>query len=356
MTEFDFLTKTIKKSLPKIYIGSLLKYSYLPLLYPNLGHKKKSTILFAEDVFRYISEPFVEIVDIPAIADYFLIPHNYFIVRKEFDYLENFFSLAKQHQKKVIVFAYGDSSEEINLENAIIIRTSRYRSELKANELIMPAYSDDLLFDNNIQLRIKTNHPVICFCGWAGFTDFWRWLKFKIKDFPYHFRFDKFRRQGLFFRRQCLKVLTYSSLIKSNFIIRNNYSGYKTTIRLSPERAREEYINNLINCDFALVVKGDGNFSYRFYEALSLGRIPLLLDTECVLPLDDIINYNDFTLMVNYHQINKIDKIVANFYNSLSEEKFQQMQQSARSVFANYLRIDKFFSHLFKEIYKLNND
>lgn len=48
-------------------------------------------------------------------------------------------------------------------------------------------------------------------------------------------------------------------------------------------------ITDIQNADFILSVKGDGSFFCRFYEALSLGRIPFFIDTDCILPFENMI-------------------------------------------------------------------
>jgi len=97
------------------------------------------------------------------------------------------------------------------------------------------------------------------------------------------------------------------------------------------------------NSDFALSIKGDGNFSLRFFEALSLGRIPLFVNTDCVLPLENIIDYKKFVVFVDHKDIKRIDVILSDFYKNLSDDDFVEMQKQAREAFEKYLRIDSFF-------------
>ncbi len=111
-------------------------------------------------------------------------------------------------------------------------------------------------------------------------------------------------------------------------------------------KLRREFIDNMANSDYILCTKGDGNFSIRFYDALSLGRIPLFIDTETVLPLENVINYKDFCVFVDYRDLAHVDKILAEFHKSISDEQFALMQKKARDAFENYLRIDKFTKYL----------
>jgi len=338
----------------KVYIGTILNFSYLPLLYPNLGFQEKKTLPFLSKAFKYLRGPYVEITDNPRDADFLLIPHNYFLIKDKKDYIGHFISLSESTKKKIIIFAYGDSDKDIPIPNSIIFRTSQYRHKKQANEIMMPAYTEDLASDTEIILRNKKDKPTVGFCGWADLPNFKAKIKFYAKIFMVSFKkyltlniSEEARKQGLYFRRKAIKALEKSGLVKTDFIIRKSYSGHINTIESDPLKMRQEFIENLKNSDFILVSKGDGNFSYRFYEALSLGRVPVLIDTETVLPLENIIDYDSFILRVNYKDITKLDKIIADFYKKITNEKFIEMQKKAREAFEEYLRIDSFFNYVF---------
>lgn len=334
----------------KVWTGALLGYSYMPVLYPNWGVQAKDThLFFSKKAFARFSKPFVEIVDDPALADFMLVPHNFPLVKKEKDYLDNFVRLSEKHGKKIIIFVYGDSIEKVDITNSIVFRTSCYGSEKWQNEIIMPPFVEDLAEDFYFNPRAKMgSKPVIGFCGWVvggGFSQ-------KVKQFAKKFlRLAGWRKidtaNGTAFRNKIIKILKRSKLVETNFIERKTYSGHSSTISLPPEKARIEYIENMVGSDLALAVRGNGNFSFRFYEALSAGRVPLFVDTDCALPLEQYINYKDFCLFVDRRNIKKIGEAAADFYRNLDNEKFVLMQKEARKAFDNYLRSDKFFELMF---------
>ena len=154
------------------------------------------------------------------------------------------------------------------------------------------------------------------------------------------------RKKGLTFRMKALKTLINSSLVKTNIIIRSSYSGHKETIREDPVRSRRQYLGNMLNSDLALAIKGDGNYSYRFYEALSLGRVPILLDTDCVLPLENIIDYKEFVIFVNAEDVSRIDEVVAEKWGNISNDKFLSMQRRAREMFEKYLSTKSYLRYV----------
>ena len=266
----------------KVYTGKLLSNTqHIPLLYPNLGLQTRPPALFF-DVFSGLTNKnnsVVEIVDNVEKADYLLIPHNYSKIKLKKLYIENFVRLSRQYNKKIIIFAYGDYSGRVNIPNSIIFRSSEYRSELTDNEIIIPAYSEDLgeLYGFDLRNKIGDRKPVIGFCGWAGFSTLKQTIKTHIKDIVVTGRGVCIRQKnvsahknGVFMRKKILTILDKVLQVKTNFIVRTSFSRRKTTIELDPHEARKEYIQVLKDSDFGLAVKGDGNFSVRFYEILSL--------------------------------------------------------------------------------------
>ena len=334
-----------------VYIDRLPDVPYIPLLYPNLGVQESDTIMFLNRAFGELKDPLVEIVENPEKADYILLPHNYSSLKTQNAYVIKQGELAKKLNKKLIIFWHGDSDAPIDNESAIVFRTSQYRSTLQANEIMMPAYAEDLL-EGQLQPRQKhSGKPIIGFCGWAGYKNLKNHIGTVVKNSLIEASSivgirREARVKGITYRMKAIKHLSQSNVVEPNFIIRNSYSGHTSTIKTDPEQARREYIDNLLGSDYALIIKGDGNYSYRFYEALSLGRIPVLLDTECVLPLEDVIEYDQFIVRVPYWDLYHLDRIVADHYGKISDENFITMQKKGREAFEKYLRVDSYLSYV----------
>jgi hypothetical protein len=322
---------------------------YIPLLYPNLG-PQQTNMLFVEKAFEDLREPFVELVEDPAKADYLLIPHNFSSVRDRGGYLADYARLSHQHDLEIIVFAHGDSDAPILLPNARIFRTSQYGYKKKENEIMMPAYTEDLLEGRTLELRNHGEKPIIGFCGWADYKNFQNRVGTMLKNAAIHVRSKRdpklsVHTKGLTLRRRALETLERSPAVATNLCIRKSHSAHAKTITMDPVQARREYIENLTNSDLALCIKGDGNYSLRFYEALSLGRMPLFLDTDCVLPLEDVIRYDDFIIRVPFQDLRRIDEVVAEKWQSLDTARFHDMQKKAREAFEKYLSVKSFLGY-----------
>ena len=64
----------------------------------------------------------IELVTEVSEADYILLPHDFIFITAETDYLKAADAFAAANHKKIIVFAYGDSTEKVPLTNSLVLR------------------------------------------------------------------------------------------------------------------------------------------------------------------------------------------------------------------------------------------
>ena len=83
-----------------------------------------------------------------------------------------------------------------------------------------------------------------------------------------------------------------------------------------------------------------------------MGRVPVFVDTDCVLPLEEKIDYKKFVLFVDYHELNQIREKVKNFWNQISNDEFQAMQRLARQTFEQYLNMPAFLNYILPSLLK----
>ena len=96
---------------------------------------------------------------------------------------------------------------------------------------------------------------------------------------------------------------------------------------------------------------GGGNFSLRFYEALSCGRIPVFVDTDCVLPFHDTIDWRRYGVWCDQSELPDIADKVADFHARLDARAFATLQRSCRTLWEERLSALGFFSHLHRCVY-----
>lgn len=326
----------------KIWIGTVLGLPHVEILNPHLGASKLAHDRWSDHAFDALSLPLFELAHTPEEADFLLIPHNYNLVKNKKEYLHVFEKAAESAGKKIIVIFPGDSNEEVLLSHAIVFRNSQYRASLRSNEIIMPAYTEDL-GKSGIVTRKKGKLPVVGFCGWAHTSTLTQKIKLIVKNIFVSLP----KKKGLWYREKILTLLPKDKQVQTNFIIRSSYSGNEKTISLPKDQARREYVANIVQSDYTLCVKGDGNFSIRFYEVLSLGRTPLYVDTDTVLPLEDVVSYDTFIVRVPHASWQHVGRIAHEAFEKMSDSDYELRQKQAREAFEKYLRADSFFYHVF---------
>lgn len=335
-----------------VYIRPLPGKPILPLLYPNLGREQWASVFYFERAFDVLREPIVRIVEDPKEADFILLAHNYPLVSEQREYLREHAELASRYGKPIIVFWHGDRTDSVDLPHATVFRTSQYRYRKRENEVIMPAYTEDVLGSAPLSIRKRaSSEPVVGFCGWVDYTSFVNHVSTSVKNVLVRGRAAVSGRRellseekGITIRQRALLALERNPRVRCSFIRRGSYSGSSATIGMDPAIARKEYVDNLRDADYALTIKGDGNYSARLYEALSMGRVPLFVDTAMCLPLEDVIDYDAFLVRVPLAALPSIGGIAADHFRSLDDAAFEGMQTKAREAYERYLRVDAFLS------------
>lgn len=331
-----------------------------PLLFPFWGIKTSTNEPFTHATFNKLNfDPaYYQLVDDIKEADFIFLPHNYWFLKKRDPALiQAYVDEARKHKKPLLIDAFGDKMGPIDIPHSVILRIAQYRSRLNDNDVIIPTYIEDLLEvykEGKLSLREKPEKPSIGFSGWVTLP-FFKYPRTHLKDFPLRLlslflpKYSMFRK-GVFLRKKATAVLERSKLITAKFIKRVSFSGHLKTVEGDAKRVRVEFVDNIYDTDYTLCVRGDANASTRLYEVLSLGRIPFLVDTECVFPLEDLIPYKEFCVFVDYMKMNSLGEELHAFHKNISPETFKEMQLKARNAFEEYLRIDVFTKYLMQEL------
>ncbi|PIQ69058.1 MAG: hypothetical protein COV91_01030 [Candidatus Taylorbacteria bacterium CG11_big_fil_rev_8_21_14_0_20_46_11] len=329
---------------------------YSLVFWPNYRFPISPKRLFLSEIMEAYEEPFFCIVDNIEEADFVAVPHEYFFVETQFPrYLSQVFELAKSVRKKVLLFDYTDWVDRTAKlpEHAILFRVSVYRHHKKENEIVMPYFVEDIGDRYKILPREKGEKPIVGYCGQAQFGSktkkFRAVLKRLLSSFLLLLRWDKnpsVHTRGIFWRSKALRVLRGSSFA-CNFVERPFYSMHQNGVTVAPSQLRHEYVENLRESDLALCVRGDSNTSQRFYETLSSTRIPLFVDTDCVLPLEEIISYDRVILRVPSRSVKVLEELVRKWWNQETVESFKEKGEDGLSIYKKYLRLDSFFKVVF---------
>jgi hypothetical protein len=248
---------------------------------------------------------------------------------------------------RTLVLVNSDSDAPVPLEGVIVLRTSLSRRTRQPFEFALPAWHEDLLtthFGGQLELKPRGPQPVVGFCGLAASDQTSR--LHRLKDAARNAaRAAGFRipyRDGIFLRSAAMAALEHSPRVETRFTIRPAcFHGEADAATRATQR--QEYLRNIVETDYTLCLRGYGNYSFRFFEAMSLGRPPLLIDTDCVLPLDFLLDYRPVTVIVPQNHLRRAADYAARHHAALDDQSQFDLQRRVRAFWAEWLAPERFF-------------
>ncbi len=295
----------------------------------------------------------IQYTDSPALATVLLLPYsiNTYCATNNVSRLQEYDTLCQQHGMKGYGYISGDWGLKFpEFKNLIYFRMGGFRSQLSQSNQGFPVSLSDQLVrifgTTQPSVREKQSKPIIGFCGHAS-RSIIKWAKENLKvlkvnasrAFHNPFRKDW---ESLFpsawHRSRLLKRLDQSAKVTTNFICREHYRAGATTGKLREETTLE-YYNNIQQSDYVLCLRGGGNFSVRLYETLMMGRIPVFINTDCLLPFEDTIPWKEHVVWVEWKDRNKIDTLISTYHQRLSADQFRDLQLKNRELWLNTLSI-----------------
>ena len=87
---------------------------------------------------------------------------------------------------------------------------------------------------------------------------------------------------------------------------------------------------------FTLCPRGYGKSSFRLYEAMQLGSVPVYVSDQHYLPWSDEIDWSEFSVLIKPDQIPDIKEILTSY----SDQKINKMVKTAQSIYDKYFSLD----------------
>lgn len=289
-------------------------------------------------------------------ADIFILPMSWNYYSKE----ELISSVLKKlqgylsYKKPIWTFTSGDFGVAIpNLEGVTVFRSNGNRSQLSNWHKGMPVFIQDPLKRHfgidKPSFRQYHAKPIIGFCGQANegfFNSLKDILRTLFRNLTYYIGIRKELPQPLFsttrLRALLLSYCEMGSGLKTNFVKRKKYRAGAQS-KEDRERTTQEFYENIRDSDYTLCVRGGGNFSVRLYETLAMGRIPVFVDTDCLLPLQDSIDWKQHVVWVPFKKRKQIAEAIVKFHHALNDDTFRALQQKNRILWLEKLQMDGFF-------------
>lgn len=333
---------------PKTFFDESYRWHIFPLLKELIKSELKN------DNFQLCdNKEDAEVLILPMSWNYYYSNNT---TKEVLDYLSK-----NVYQKPIISFVFGDVGNKVPYEfKGVVLRTSGDKSKLPIAHCGLPVFIPDPLRnqyqENDVFKRIYSSVPTVGFCGLANkfsietINDL---LRVGVKNLLSNFGFSHKNPQRLmsapYFRYNILSNLQNKKCVKTNFIIRNQYrAGIKANKNL--HHTTEEFYNNIKDSDYILCMRGAGNFSTRFYETLAMGRIPVFVNTDCLLPLEDKIDWKQHVVWVEYKDRHHIEKKIIDFHSKLDENSLNMLFESNRQLWINHLQVVPYFKTLFNGI------
>ena len=107
-----------------------------------------------------------------------------------------------------------------------------------------------------------------------------------------------------------------------------------------------DYLQEIINSRFILCPRGIGTSSYRLYEVLRLGRVPIIISDDWVPP--EGVDWNSCSIRVAEERIGDLPEIVDFFIN-----RWPDMSAAATKVWCNCFRDSALADFLFDQLESL---
>ena len=314
-----------------------------------------------------IYKEYLTIVNKPEESDFYILPFswNYYSKFKKKTQAIDVIIESANLNKKIIIWVSGDYFIKLpKYDNILAMYNSLYQSMTHDNIISLPSIiNDPLIFIklDNLDLRSYADIPSVGFCGQVDRNFSFTFLKI-IRN-SWHFvlfysgisnKYSGPNYPPTTFRKNFLDIIEESDLVNSNFIRRVSYKGGRINDFSHQKKVKKDYFQNICETDYTLCIRGTGNFSNRFYETLALGRIPVFINTDCILPFEDEINWKEHVVWVEENELSDIGIKISDFHNSLDKDTFHELQLKNRLLWEKFFSfwgfINKLVLHLNKKL------
>jgi hypothetical protein len=102
------------------------------------------------------------------------------------------------------------------------------------------------------------------------------------------------------------------------------YFSHRQWTSSVPESDFNNFLNITSRSIFSLAPRGYGRSSFRLYEVMQLGSIPVFVYDTKWCPFDDEIDWGECSVLIESSDINKIDEMLSGY----SSERIKQMQNN----------------------------
>lgn len=267
-------------------------------------------------------------------ADFVLVPHDAAFWNSE--YLERVSQIACSH--RVVFFNRSDFPKPVNIPHAFSLQNHHSRHQL-ARQIVIPY---NIKTPKQRLYREYRTLPTISFVGYVPHFISGNWIEQIRREFPH----------GIYNNPSAIRRIGLRNIKKSKLpnllLTRDHYGGAKSLIN-DLVRFREEYVSSILDSDIVFCPRGSGNSSQRFYEALSMGRIPLIPSSGTVLPFVEGLDYQDITIHTSLFSHSVLTDVIC-FWEEMNQISYRLLQDRIREIYRMRLKYTSYIPELFRAL------
>jgi len=125
----------------------------------------------------------------------------------------------------------------------------------------------------------------------------------------------------------------------------NEFSKCCDFVKWTEKLRYTDYLEELRNASFALCPRGCGPTTYRIYEALAAGTIPIYITDQPIFPYEDEVDWKNLVIVVTPDKLAEIPKIVT----SISEEECFAWRRRMKQFCEKYLTLERICSKILQQ-------
>lgn len=314
------------------------KYNYKLFLAQEISGIKKN-IFYAEN--NHNIKPIINLISKLKLtasiqeSDFVLVPHPWISIFKNKSYLAYLKELSGE--KPLLIANTDDISPTCNFHNTLELRTFLHPKENKYRKIIIPYPA----MQKKSVIRSWKKKPTISFIGFVPNLSFGS-LTSASRSFlrsPISSSVYLNRKIGV------LKLKKLNSDFIINVIERKSFTLQTSNLNLT--RDIKEYDDNLSLSDYILCPRGFGNVSIRFYETISSGATPVLIDSGSELPIVS----NSFFWENNIIKVKLFEawgeKILEDWESLSLSDNYLIRQNENINIFGRELDLQKYLESVF---------
>jgi hypothetical protein len=335
------------------FIETLLSWEKWDLLNSNKNYNYKLFVaqeiigikknIFYVDKIDYRLKPVIDIMSKLKLTsniqecDYILVPHSWVHIYKNNQYINYLKKLSQE--KPLLVVNTDDISPSCKIQNTLEFRTFLHPKENRFRKIIIPYPA----MKKKSMIRNWKTKPLISFIGFVpdlSLGSLTSLSKSFIKS-PIASSVYLNRKLGTYKLKKLkgdftIKVIQRKSftLQSSNINLLNHMNEYEENLRLS---------------DYILCPRGFGNVSIRFYETISSGATPILIDSGSELPIvsDSFFWENNIIKVKLFEDWRK--KILEDWSKLSYSDNYLIRQKENINIFSSELDLQQYLELIFSK-------